>query len=119
MRLLSRGGQALLRNSACSNSSVWRYAPLKGRALILPSRMYLPPQTPVRRSVTPSSKQRSFTGQEEHRDWAFQSSFRSSGKNTSGSAFLHDMRSEEHTSELQSRFDLVCRILLDAKNSTV
>src|SRR5699024_12392908 len=31
----------------------------------------------------------------------------------SGSSFhvLHDPRSEEHTSELQSRFDLVCRLL--------
>src|SRR5699024_11862044 len=27
-------------------------------------------------------------------------------------------RSEEHTSELQSRFDLVCRPLLDKKNSS-
>src|SRR5699024_11372971 len=26
-------------------------------------------------------------------------------------------RSEEHTSELQSRFDLVCRLLLEIKNS--
>src|SRR5699024_11887841 len=26
------------------------------------------------------------------------------------------VRSEEHTSELQSRFDLVCRLLLDNKN---
>src|SRR5699024_11283498 len=26
-------------------------------------------------------------------------------------------RSEEHTSELQSRFDLVCRLLLDKKNN--
>src|SRR5699024_12196129 len=25
----------------------------------------------------------------------------------------YDMRSEEHTSELQSRFDLVCRLLLE------
>ena len=28
---------------------------------------------------------------------------------------LH-LRSEEHTSELQSRFDLVCRLLLEKKN---
>src|SRR5699024_12557547 len=28
-------------------------------------------------------------------------------------------RSEEHTSELQSRFDLVCRLLLEKKNPTV
>src|SRR5438067_6913461 len=27
-------------------------------------------------------------------------------------------RSEEHTSELQSRFDLVCRLLLEKKNTT-
>src|SRR5437868_9884366 len=28
-------------------------------------------------------------------------------------------RSEEHTSELQSRFDLVCRLLLEKKNEMV
>src|SRR5699024_11743765 len=28
------------------------------------------------------------------------------------------LRSEEHTSELQSRFDLVCRLLLEKKNRT-
>src|SRR5437868_10343885 len=40
-----------------------------------------------------------------------------------GSRFLEDSqlglvpaRSEEHTSELQSRFDLVCRLLLEKKN---
>src|SRR5207249_11591799 len=32
-------------------------------------------------------------------------------------AFENLMRSEEHTSELQSRFDLVCRLLLEKKNS--
>src|SRR5207249_6259788 len=30
-------------------------------------------------------------------------------------AFLPPVRSEEHTSELQSRFDLVCRLLLEKK----
>src|SRR5699024_11466886 len=29
---------------------------------------------------------------------------------------LAELRSEEHTSELQSRFDLVCRLLLEKKN---
>src|SRR5699024_11570283 len=29
--------------------------------------------------------------------------------------FLMGLRSEEHTSELQSRFDLVCRLLLEKK----
>src|SRR5699024_11303013 len=30
---------------------------------------------------------------------------------------LREVRSEEHTSELQSRFDLVCRLLLEKKNN--
>src|SRR6266704_1482288 len=30
-----------------------------------------------------------------------------------------ESRSEEHTSELQSRFDLVCRLLLEKKNQLV
>src|SRR2546421_3964053 len=30
-----------------------------------------------------------------------------------------DLRSEEHTSELQSRSDLVCRLLLEKKNNQV
>src|SRR2546422_7913796 len=29
--------------------------------------------------------------------------------------FIHDVRSEEHTSELQSRLHLVCRLLLEKK----
>src|SRR5207249_11732669 len=29
---------------------------------------------------------------------------------------VYNVRSEEHTSELQSRFDLVCRLLLEKKN---
>src|SRR3989440_3814220 len=31
-------------------------------------------------------------------------------------AIVRDIRSEEHTSELQSRSDLVCRLLLEKKN---
>src|SRR5699024_11993338 len=34
---------------------------------------------------------------------------------TAGSLVLTVLRSEEHTSELQSRFDLVCRLLLEKK----
>src|SRR5699024_12756066 len=43
--------------------------------------------------------------------------------NSSGQEFSDDAttarmaRSEEHTSELQSRFDLVCRLLLEKKNT--
>src|SRR2546428_1981040 len=32
---------------------------------------------------------------------------------------IYDLRSEEHTSELQSRSDLVCRLLLEKKNRLV
>src|SRR5437868_12935799 len=32
-----------------------------------------------------------------------------------GQRAAHPVRSEEHTSELQSRFDLVCRLLLEKK----
>src|SRR5438067_11958403 len=34
-----------------------------------------------------------------------------------GAILVSDPRSEEHTSELQSRFDLVCRLLLEKKNN--
>src|SRR5699024_1314737 len=34
-------------------------------------------------------------------------------------AGLPEARSEEHTSELQSRFDLVCRLLLEKKKYTI
>src|SRR5437868_12067686 len=34
---------------------------------------------------------------------------------SSAPSFADDRRSEEHTSELQSRFDLVCRLLLEKK----
>src|SRR5699024_9491325 len=33
-----------------------------------------------------------------------------------GYRVTEDIRSEEHTSELQSRFDIVCRLLLEKKN---
>src|SRR5690349_24084908 len=34
-----------------------------------------------------------------------------------GALWFSDMRSEEHTSELQSRRDLVCRLLLEKKKT--
>src|SRR5699024_11488552 len=33
--------------------------------------------------------------------------------------FEHRARSEEHTSELQSRFDIVCRLLLENKKMSI
>src|SRR5699024_12150536 len=34
-------------------------------------------------------------------------------------SFVNKNRSEEHTSELQSRFDLVCRLLLEKKKKII
>src|SRR5699024_11446040 len=39
------------------------------------------------------------------------------GRDESGRRCVHRPRSEEHTSELQSRFDLVCRLLLEKKKT--
>src|SRR5437868_9328140 len=39
------------------------------------------------------------------------------GERRCSSAIRRRRRSEEHTSELQSRFDLVCRLLLEKKKS--
>src|SRR5437868_8716030 len=36
-----------------------------------------------------------------------------------GSVYRIRFRSEEHTSELQSRFDLVCRLLLEKKKKNI
>src|SRR5438105_12867328 len=41
------------------------------------------------------------------------------GESPARRRFTHDHRSEEHTSELQSRVDLVCRLLLEKKKHTV
>src|SRR5207249_8801965 len=51
------------------------------------------------------------------RNEAFESSLRSAGcsQNKNGCQARWKKRSEEHTSELQSRFDLVCRLLLEKK----
>src|SRR5690554_7213267 len=52
---------------------------------------------------------------------SFSSSFSVSAIMLSSSAFLalRSFRSEEHTSELQSRPHLVCRLLLEKKNKIV
>src|SRR5438067_8608661 len=42
-----------------------------------------------------------------------------SAKNGIADWLLPDPRSEEHTSELQSRFDLVCRLLLEKKKKVI
>src|SRR5207249_9023425 len=39
--------------------------------------------------------------------------------NCTGCHVIENTRSEEHTSELQSRFDLVCRLLLEKKKTKI
>src|SRR5207247_4803523 len=59
---------------------------------------------------------RAAQGEEHERLWA---RWREMGDNVDGYATRRPSgRSEEHTSELQSRVDLVCRLLLEKKNST-
>src|SRR5207249_7946629 len=41
------------------------------------------------------------------------------GANTAIFSLIDAVRSEEHTSELQSRFDLVCRLLLEKKKKKI
>src|SRR5699024_12302280 len=48
-------------------------------------------------------------------DTALRRKRRLTGDCTSYNQCLHRVRSEEHTSELQSRFELVCRLLLEKK----
>src|SRR5687768_18136922 len=43
--------------------------------------------------------------------------FTPKGGRVSVRVFVHDSRSEEHTSELQSRLHLVCRLLLEKKKN--
>src|SRR5438067_4661538 len=52
---------------------------------------------------------------EEMGDLLLQIVFHSQIAQEQGRFTVADVRSEEHTSELQSRFDLVCRLLLEKK----
>src|SRR5699024_12002605 len=56
----------------------------------------------------------SFLGR--YQKWCCRQPFLQSAFRSGQSCFLLLPRSEEHTSELQSRFDLVCRLLLENKN---
>src|SRR5690625_6983602 len=55
------------------------------------------------------------TGLVEMKDFAFGTSSRSTKLVHGGLRYLKQLRSEEHTSELQSRGHLVCRLLLEKK----
>src|SRR5690349_24012072 len=50
---------------------------------------------------------------------AFEAALKANQGNYAALVKLAELRSEEHTSELQSRRDLVCRLLLEKKKKTI
>src|SRR2546429_6336507 len=69
-----------------------------------PPRSTLFPYTTLFRSLSPNAKSVS------ERSWQMSHHVRPNTEH-----ILHTLRSEEHTSELQSRLHLVCRLLLEKK----
>src|SRR2546430_8481127 len=52
----------------------------------------------------------------QRQDWNFFERASNRGRRSANSFLLKSNRSEEHTSELQSQSNLVCRLLLEKKN---
>src|SRR3712207_7387012 len=92
-----------------------------------PPRSTLFPYTTLFRSVLTDSIQRAFDGifAGSYRDTSAVISgrqvveFSTTGKATVPESLLQRVRSEEHTSELQSRQYLVCRLLLEKKKAAI
>src|SRR2546429_2272857 len=90
-----------------------------------PPRSTLFPYTTLFRSITdaPCAESRSLTGRmtpiavtrQHRRQFPFSKAFPAQ---TGTQRTLFVIRSEEHTSELQSRLHLVCRLLLEKKKTT-
>src|SRR2546421_3631004 len=78
-----------------------------------PPRSTLFPYTTLFRS-TPVTSRRRHTRSD--RDWSDRKSTRLNSSHDQISYAVFCLRSEEHTSELQSRSDIVCRLLLEKKN---
>src|SRR3989440_6542060 len=79
-----------------------------------PPRSTLFPYTTLFRS-TPVTSRRRHTRSD--RDWSDRKSTRLNSSHDQISYAVFCLRSEEHTSELQSRSDLVCRLLLEKKKN--
>src|SRR5690606_41265346 len=101
------------------------YAPLPAASSIFPSLSYPPPPSlpsfPTRRSsdLSPHIKAHLFYEDSSERLTRPPSTHSSTTQLVAGRpSFLssYHTRSEEHTSELQSRENLVCRLLLEKKN---
>src|SRR5260370_21202432 len=97
-----------------------------------PPRSTLFPYTTLFRSVRHACAHRSTVGTNEERQPAVEFEISKchdvgdAGKRTNraipdkvSQASLSEMRSEEHTSELQSHLNLVCRLLLETKKTTI
>src|SRR5207249_7670070 len=76
------------------------------------------PYPPLFRSAVPAVPQERDQRQGHQPRMAFRSSCRRRFGELPALFHGREERSEEHTSELQSRFDLVCRLLLE-KNNTI
>src|SRR5207249_7284958 len=75
-------------------------------------------QRPWKRKITLPEKGKRFEKQNPEEPGAAQTAQRarfSKSLQVIVMRVIDDFRSEEHTSELQSRFDLVCRLLLEKK----
>src|SRR5207249_9187712 len=106
--LLARGCTRTGKTTAPFLSCISSTAKLPG-ALVLDGRLDFPTQD-LRRAAGPIGISQQFARHDHQvRLTRFQNSI--------GLLRLGN-RSEEHTSELQSRFDLVCRLLLEKKNKT-
>src|SRR5437868_12781781 len=85
--------------------------------LRLPPISTLFPYTTLFRSIMIDRFSRNFTGCPLRLRKKFSWRSRMSCSSTSSVIQSFRLRSEEHTSELQSRFDLVCRLLLEKKKN--
>src|SRR5438093_3123095 len=84
--------------------------------LRLPPRSTLFPYTTLFRSLSPPAPRRS--GRSSSPPHRTSSPARASSPPSASSCRGPRVRSEEHTSELQSLTNLVCRLLLEKKNTT-
>src|SRR5687768_18108392 len=84
-----------------------------------PPRSTLFPYTTLFRSWTPRGFPRRRPGRARSSRLTSPPTRLISSETDSSSASLPPRRSEEHTSELQSRLHLVCRLLLEKKNADI
>src|SRR5438067_8015899 len=80
-----------------------------------PSSTLFPYTTLFRSPISPHTTLRACGSLTDHSRFTVPAASAASSGGRRPTAFSSTARSEEHTSELQSRFDLVCRLLLEKK----